>query len=92
MPPNQDSPIVVAIGFLLMISLFGGFFCAVLVPRCVDPAKLRNEEDKKLVGMMSNPWLPRRVLTPTGEKLWLARNYLLGAALVLVIASMAVRP
>lgn len=88
MTANHDSPLVVAIGFLLMICLFGGFFCAVLVPRCVDPAKLRGEEDKKLIGMMSNPWLPRRVLTPTGEKLWLARNYLLGAALILVIASM----
>jgi hypothetical protein len=74
------------VGFLSFVCLFLGVVCSVFVPRCVDQAKLRRENDGKLVRMMNNPWLPRRVLTPTGTKIWLVRNILLVAGLTFVAA------
>jgi len=91
MNPVELSPFQATVGFLSAACLILGMLCATLVPRCVDPEKVRKEEDKKLVGMMSNPWLPKRVLTPLGAKIWLARNYLLIAGLVFVAISFATR-
>jgi hypothetical protein len=91
MQPHPIPPLALAIGVLSTLCIFPGFLCAMLVPRYVDPEKIRKEPDKKIVGMMSNPWLPRRVLTPTGVKIWLARNYLLGTGLLLAFVSIALQ-
>jgi hypothetical protein len=85
------TPLQVTVGFLMAACLMLGMLCAVLVPRCVDPEKIRKEEDRKLIGMMSNPWLPRRVLTPLGVKIWFVRNFLLIAGVVLVAVSFAMQ-
>lgn len=90
MPP-EPTFIETCVNFVLVGCIFAGGMCAVFIPRRVDPAKVRAEGDKAIVGMMSSPWLPKRVLTPVGQKLWLARNIFWGVALVLLIVSINLR-
>jgi hypothetical protein len=68
-----------AIGLVLGIILTG------LIPRFADAGKLKSEEDKKLVAYLSNPWLPRRVLTPFGQKVWVVRNYMVAVGLIATV-------
>jgi hypothetical protein len=70
---------------LCFYSFVLALLCSFLVPRCIDSAKLRQEDDTQLkqIMTMGRLMIPRRLLTPTGAKLWMARNILLGIAVAL---------
>ncbi len=80
----------IVLGWSSAIGLVIGVVLTAFIPRFADAARLRNEEDKMLVRYLSSPWLPRRVLTPFGQKVWIVRNYtlvigLIGTALCFIV-------
>jgi hypothetical protein len=80
------------LGWSSAIGLVVGFLLTIFIPRMADAAKLRSEEDKKLVGYLVSPWLPKRVLTPSGQKVWTVRNYALAIGLVATVLCFIVGP
>jgi hypothetical protein len=82
----------VILGWSSAIGLLLGFVLSMVIPRMADAAKLRNEEDKKLVGHLSNLWLPKRVLTPAGQKVWTVRNYALAVGLAATVLCFVAGP
>ena len=80
------------LGWSSAIGLSLAVLLSVLIPRMADATKLGGEEDKKLVRHLSNPWLPKRVLTPIGQKVWLVRNYVAAIGLIATVICFFVDP
>lgn len=78
------------IGWIWFLALLAAMFLSCLIPRLADPKKLRREDDGVLTRMIGNPWLPRRVLTPTGERVWVVRNALFGVAAAGIVLALLV--
>jgi hypothetical protein len=80
------------LGWSCIIGLVAGLVLTFFIPRMADAEKLRSEEDKKLVGYLNNPWLPKRLLTPAGQKVWTARNYALAIGLIATVLCLLLGP
>jgi hypothetical protein len=79
-------------GWTLLAASIGTGFCMILLKSCVDPQKVREAEDAQITRLIRGALVPKKVLTPTGVKLWKTRNILaVVAAISLAVYAAAIR-
>ena len=72
----------ILLGSLTFMAFFLAVLLTALLKRYVDPEKVRQHPD--IQSLFATQLLPREMLTPVGQKLWLWRNALFAVTFICV--------